>query len=76
MPSPIAPLPIIRPIADLRTPLNDVCTQAAARRNRVYPALREAEIEEQHRPETLSAEESDARLREIFAPWKHDYAPE
>ena len=68
-----APLPIIRPITDLRTQLNDVCTQATAtqepvvltkngtasyvlmdsaayetaeRRNRVYLALREAEIEE------------------------------
>ena len=102
MPSPIAPLPVIRPITDLRTQLNDVCTQAtelqepivltkkgvasfvlmdsnayeaAERRNRVYLALREAEIEEQYRPETLSAEKSDARMSEIFALWKLDYAP-
>ncbi len=74
-----APLPVIRPITDLRTQLNDVCTQATElqepivltkngvasfvlmdsnayetteRRNRVYLALREAEIEEKYRPET------------------------
>ncbi|CAK7042240.1 MAG: hypothetical protein PEGG_01777 [Paraeggerthella hongkongensis] len=75
MPSPIAPLPVIRPITDLRTQPNNVCTQAAERRNRAYLALREAEIEEQYRPETLSAEESDARLREIFALRNLDYAP-
>jgi len=102
MPAIAAPLPIIRPITDLRTQLNDVCTQAtdtqepvvltkngvasyvlmdsdayeaAERRNRVYLALREAEIEEQYRPEAVSAEESDAKMREIFALWGLDYAP-
>ena len=90
---PAAPLPIIRPITDLRTSLNDVCTQAndtqepivltkngvasyvlmdsnaydaRERRNRVYLALREAEIEEQYRPEAISAAESDAKMQEIF----------
>lgn len=102
MPAIAAPLPIIRPITDLRTQLNDVCTQAtdtqepvvltkngvasyvlmdsdayeaAERRNRVYLALREAEIEEQYRPEAVSAEESNAKMREIFALWGLDYAP-
>lgn len=94
------PLPVIRPITDLRTHLNDVCTQAtelqepivltkngvasfvlmdsnaydtAERRNRVYLALREAEIEEQYRPDALTADDSDAKMREIFAIWKLDY---
>ena len=102
MPAIAAPLPVIRPITDLRTQLNDVCTQAtetqepvvltkngvasyvlmdsgayesAERRNRVYLALREAEIEEQYRPEAVSAEESDTKMREIFALWGLDYAP-
>ena len=83
-----APLPVIRPITDLRTQLNDVCTQATElqepivdsnayetteRRNRVYLALREAEIEEKYRPETLNADDSDAKMREIFALWNLDY---
>ena len=95
-----APLPVIRPITDLRTQLNDVCTQATElqepivltkngvasyvlmdsnayetteRRNRVYLALREAEIEEKYRPETLYADDSDAKMREIFALWNLDY---
>lgn len=103
MPAIAAPLPIIRPITDLRTQLNDVCTQAtetqepvvltkngvasyvlmdsgayesAERRNRVYLALREAEIEERYRPEAVSAKESDAKMREIFALWGIEYAPE
>lgn len=102
MPALAAPLPIIRPITDLRTQLNDVCTQATAtqepvvltkngtasyvlmdsgayetaeRRNRVYLALREAEIEERYRPEAMSATESDAKMREIFALWGLDYEP-
>ena len=97
-----APLPIIRPITDLSTQLNDVCTQATAtqepvvltkngtasyvlmdsaayetaeRRNRVYLALREAEIEERYRPEAVPAAESDAKMREIFALWGLDYQP-
>ena len=101
MPALAAPLPIIRPITDLRTQLNDVCTQATAtqepvvltkngtasyvlmdsaayetaeRRNRVYLALREAEIE-RYRPEAVPAAESDAKMREIFALWGLDYQP-
>lgn len=95
------PLPLIRPITDMRTNLNDVCRQAtetqepvvltkngvasyvlmdsgaygaAERRNRVYLALREAEIEERYRPETMTADESDEKMREIFALWNMDYA--
>lgn len=102
MPALAAPLPIIRPITDLRTQLNDVCTQATAtqepvvltkngvasyvlmdsgayetaeRRNRVYLALRETEIEERYRPEAVSAEESNAKMSEIFAIWGLDYRP-
>ena len=37
-------------------------------------ALREAEIEERHHPEPMTAEESDARMREVFSPWNLDYA--
>ena len=36
--------------------------EAAAQRNRMFLALREAEIEERYRPEALTAEESDARM--------------
>lgn len=94
-------LPVIRPITDLRTSLNDVCAQAtesgkpivltkngsasyvlfdsnayedAERAQRIYLALREAEIEERYRPDTISAKESDARMHEIFALWGIDYA--
>lgn len=94
-------LPVIRPITDLRTSLNDVCAQAtesgkpivltkngsasyvlfdsnayedAERAQRIYLALREAEIEERYRPDTMSAKESDARMHEIFALWGIDYA--
>mgnify|MGYP000003527904 FL=1 len=101
MPPIVAPLPVIRPITDLRTQLNDVCAQATDtqepivltkngsasyvlldhdaydamnRDMRTYLALREAEIEEKYRPEAISAEESDARMREIFALWGIDYA--
>ena len=97
----LAELPVIRPITDLRTSLNEVCTQAtesgkpvvltkngnasyvlfdcdaydeAERAQRLYLALREAEIEERYRPETLSAAESDARMHEIFKLWGIDYA--
>ncbi|MBQ9002915.1 MAG: type II toxin-antitoxin system Phd/YefM family antitoxin [Eggerthellaceae bacterium] len=48
--------------------------EAQQKRDRVQMALREAEIEEKYRPETLSAEESDTRMREIFALWGIDYA--
>ena len=34
----------------------------------------EAEIEERYRPEALTAEESDARMAEIFKVWGLDYA--
>ena len=101
MPTLAAPLPIIRPITDLRTQLNDVCTQAtqsqepvvltkngtasyvlmdsdayeaAGHKNRLYLALREAEIEEQYRPDGITAAESDAKLREIFEVWGLSYA--
>ncbi|WP_251212893.1 type II toxin-antitoxin system Phd/YefM family antitoxin [Adlercreutzia murintestinalis] len=86
-------LPVIRPITDLRTNLNDVCAQAtetqepvvltkngvasyvlmdsnaydaAAQRNRVYLALKEAEIEEKYHPEPISGEEVRARMDELF----------
>ena len=95
------PLPIIRPITDLRTKLNEVCEQATESRlpivltkngqsayvlmdsnaynasehaTRIHLALREAELEERYRPETLTQKESDARMREIFAQWGLSYA--
>ena len=101
MPALASSLPIIRPITDLRTQLNDVCAQATEtqepvvltkngaasyvlldhnaydamnRSMRTYLALREAEIEEKYSPEPLSAQESDAKMREIFATWGLDYA--
>ncbi len=94
-------LPIIRPITDLRTQLNDVCSQAsetqepvvltkngvasfvlmdaraydeAQRHSRYFLALREAELEMKYSPEPLSAEESDAKMHEIFRMWGIDYA--
>ena len=97
----LAHLPIIRPITDMRTNLNDVCRQAtetqepvvltkngtasfvlmdssaydaAERRNRVYLALREAEIEERYRPDAISAEDSNAKMTEIFKLWGLSYA--
>lgn len=102
MPALATPLPIIRPITDLRTQLNDVCAQATAtqepvvltkngiasyvlmdsgayetaeHRNRVYLALREAEIEERYRPDTIPAAESNAKMHEIFALWGLNYQP-
>lgn len=39
-----------------------------------FLALREAEIEERYRPEALTAEESDARMAEIFKVWGLSYA--
>lgn len=101
MPTMLEPLPLIRPITDLRTSLNDVCAQAtaeqepvvltkngtpayvfmdsatyeqAARQNRMYLALREAEIEEQYRPESISEKEANAKMKQIFATWGIDYA--
>lgn len=96
-----ATLPIIRPITDLRTHMNDVCLQATEtqepvvltkngsaayvlmdsdayesmlQHNRIVLALREAEIEEKYCPDALSAEESNARIREIFKHLGIDYA--
>ena len=48
--------------------------EAAAQRTRMFLALREAEIEERYRPEALTAEESDARMAEIFKVWGLSYA--
>jgi len=49
--------------------------ETAERRNRVYLALREAEIEKRYRPGVVPAAESDAKMREIFALWGLDYQP-
>ncbi len=100
MPALAERIPIIRPITDLRTQLNDVFAQASEtqepivltkngvashvlldcdaynameQRNRMYLALREAEIEERYRPEAVSAEESNARMKELFALWGISY---
>ena len=48
--------------------------QTDLQRQREYLALREAEIEERSRPEALTAEESNAAMREIFTQWGLDYA--
>ncbi len=96
-------LPVIRPITDLRTHMNDVCSQATETQepivltkngtaayvlmdsnayesmvlhNRLVMALREAEIEEKYHPETLSKEESDTRMKEIFEQMGVDYRPQ
>lgn len=96
MPAFASSLPIIRPITDLRTQLDDVCTQATETQEpivltkdgaasyvlldynvydamnqsaRVYLALHEAEIEEKYCPKPMSAQGSDAKMREIFAMW-------
>lgn len=98
--APMRPLPLIRPITDLRQHLNEVCEQAKAahepiiftkngtaafvlmdaetyeeqqQANRVFLALREAEIEEEYHPEAISAEEADNQIREIFALWGMEY---
>ncbi len=97
------PLPLIRPISDMRTKLNDVCEQAtlaqepviltkngvpayvlmdckayesAEHRARVLGALREAEMEERYRPESLSSEESDESMQRFFSHWGIDYYAE
>ncbi len=93
---PVAPaaLPIIRPITDLRTNLNDVCDQARdsqepiiftkngtpalvvmdstayeeqRQRDRIYLALREAEIEQKFTPGTISEAEAKAQMDSLFA---------
>ena len=48
--------------------------EAEQRRNRFYLALREAEIEEKYRPESLGAAESDKRMGEVFAAMGLEYA--
>lgn len=48
--------------------------ETQAQHNRMYLALREAEIEERYRPASMTAEESDARMTEIFKMWGLDYA--
>lgn len=95
-----ATLPVIRPITDLRTNLNDVCKQAKEtrepliftkngtpslvvidsdayeaqrQRDRMYLALREAEIERQFDSHTLTQEEVDADMKRIFQRWGIDY---
>ena len=39
-------------------------------------ALREAEMEERYRPESLSSEESDESLQRLFSHWGIDYYAE
>lgn len=48
--------------------------EAEQQRNRMRMALREAEIEERYRPQAMSSEESDAKMREIFELWGISYA--
>ncbi len=48
--------------------------EAVGRNNRLYLALREAEIEEQYCPDVLSEAESNAKMKEIFALWGLEYA--
>lgn len=86
-------LPIIRPITDLRTKMNEVCNQASElqepivltkngsaayvlmdsqtyesieQQERIYLALKEAELEEKYRPESISAKESDSQIAAVF----------
>ncbi len=93
-------LPIIRPITDLRTNLNDVCAQAKEtqepliltkngraslvlidsdayeaklQRDRMYLAIREAEIEQRFENTTISEDEANERMKRIFAQWGIDY---
>lgn len=97
----LMPLPIIRPITDLRTRLNEVCQQATEtgspvvltkngsasyvlldseayeeieRSNRVYLALKEAEIEERYNPDSMTADESNKKMQEIFTLLGLEYA--
>ena len=48
--------------------------EAKVAESRMRMALREAEIEERYRPDSMSAEESNARMRELFSLWGIDYA--
>ncbi len=43
------------------------------REMRVRQALREAEIEEKYNTKSLSAQESNAQIRDLFASWGLDY---
>ena len=93
MPALSTALPVIRPITDLRTKMNEVCNQATElqepivltkngsaayvlmdsktyesieQRERIYLALKEAELEEKYHPESISAKSSNANIAEIF----------
>lgn len=55
--------------------LSDAAAYDAERqRMREYLALREAEIEERYRPESISAEEANRRMSKIFEMWGLEYA--
>ena len=81
-----AAVPLIRPISDLRTDLNDVCAQAQEtqqpivvidcvayeeqrQHERYVQKLREAEIEEKYRKETISQASLDETMERIFEVW-------
>ena len=76
-----AAVPLIRPISDLRTDLNDVCAQASLvvidcvayeeqrQHERYVQKLREAEIEEKYRKETISQASLDETMERIFEVW-------
>lgn len=93
MPASSTALPIIRPITDLRTKMNEVCNQATElqepivltkngsaayvlmdsqtyqsleQRERIYLALKEAELEEKYNPESISAKDSNKQIAEVF----------
>lgn len=94
--APVAAMPLIRPISDLRTNLNEVCDLARDTRealimtkngkpalvvfdsdayeeklahDRYVAKLREAEIEAQYVQGTVSQEQLDAKMSELFARW-------
>ena len=91
-----AAVPLIRPISDLRTDLNDVCAQAQETQQPIFMTkngkaslvvincdaheeqrqheryvqkLREAEIEEKYRKETVSQASLDETMERIFEVW-------
>ena len=91
-----AAVPLIRPIIDLRTDLNDVCAQAQETQQPIFMTkngkaslvvidcvayeeqrqheryvqkLREAEIEEKYRKETISQASLDETMERIFEVW-------
>ena len=47
--------------------------EAQRQRDRVYLALREAEIEAKFESRLIAKEEADASMRELFASWGIDY---